>query len=609
MAHEAPRRPDSEGKSDPGPAAPAGGPPDLGTLPVGDDARPKHVPFAKTDATGLQSPALLPATVSIPGEPALPAGHPLLGLPGYDVLGELGRGGMGVVYKARQPRLKRLVALKMILSGDRAGPEDLKRFQTEVEALARLQHSNIVQVYEVGEHEGKPYFSLEFCAGGSLADKLERNPLPPTDAAALVETLARAMHAAHQRGVIHRDLKPANILFTADKVPKITDFGLAKKTDEVSVTAHGRVLGSPSYMAPEQASGKGAKLGPAVDVYALGAILYECLTGRPPFRAATVWDTVMQVISREPVPPAQLQPSVPRDLDSICLMCLKKSPSKRYESAEALADDLHRFQLGEPTRARQIGAVERLVRWVRRRPLLAGLTCAVAALLILVAVVASIGYVQTRWALEREEIQRAEANRQRDEAELRRSEAEANRAEAHKQREAARVAEGLARDEAARTRRLLYIANLQVASQLWTSESGTAARSAISWRLTCLGQAGRTCATSAGATSGGCFRTAARFSAAMFAASSKSSSNRMATWSAWTAKAACAAGRLPAPRRLSPPRQRRGSWRWRQMARPPRSRQAGWCAWWIRRPAANGLPSRRRAGCPTSVTCSMARPC
>ncbi len=210
-------------------------------------------------------------------------------IPGYEILGVLGRGGMGVVYRARQSRLGRLVALKMILSGDQAGEQQRERFRIEAESIARLQHPNIVQVHEVGEHEGKPFFSLEFCSGGSLDRKLRGTPLPPTEAARLLETLARAMHAAHQKNVIHRDLKPANVLLTEDGTPKITDFGLAKKLDDPGLTTTEAVMGTPSYMPPEQANGKIQELGPPCDIYALGAILYECLTGRPPSRAPRCW--------------------------------------------------------------------------------------------------------------------------------------------------------------------------------------------------------------------------------------------------------------------------------------------------------------------------------
>ncbi len=252
--------------------------------------------------------------------------------PGYEILSELGRGGMGVVYKARQIALNREVALKMILSGAHAGEEEMARFQTEAEAIARLRHPGIVQIHEIGADEGRPFFSLEFCAGGSLERKLAGKPLPPREAADLVEQLARAMHAAHQAEVIHRDLKPANVLLAADGTPKITDFGLAKKLDEAGQTHTGSVMGTPSYMAPEQAEGK-KDIRPAADIYALGAILYKCLTGRPPFKAETTFDTILQVVSDEPIPPRQLNARVPRDLQTICLKCLHKEPRKRYPSA------------------------------------------------------------------------------------------------------------------------------------------------------------------------------------------------------------------------------------------------------------------------------------
>jgi WD40 repeat protein len=288
---------------------------------------------------------------------------------------------MGVVYKARQTQLGRMVALKMILSGGMAGEEELARFRTEAEAIARLQHANIVQIHEVGEHDGRPFFSLEFCSGGSLADKLNGTPLPAEEAARLLETLAQAMEAAHQAHVIHRDLKPANVLLAADGTPKITDFGLAKKLDMPGQTHTGAVMGTPSYMAPEQAGGH-KDVGPAADVYSLGAILYELLTGRPPFKGASAWDTMQMVIGTEPVAPRQLQPKVPRDLETICLKCLQKQPSRRYASAAALADDLRRFLAGEPILAHPVGRWERGWRWCRRNPMVASLTALVAMVLL-----------------------------------------------------------------------------------------------------------------------------------------------------------------------------------------------------------------------------------
>jgi tetratricopeptide (TPR) repeat protein/tRNA A-37 threonylcarbamoyl transferase component Bud32 len=299
----------------------------------------------------------------------------------YHILDELGRGGMGVVYKARQTKLGRMVALKMVLSGAHADSLRLQRFRTEAEAIARLQHPNIVQIHEVGEERGLPFFSLEYCAGGSLAKRLRGTPMPPDAAAALIETLARAMHVAHEKGIIHRDLKPANVLLTEDGTPKITDFGLARKLDEVSETVTGEVMGTPSYMPPEQAAGKIKELGPACDIYALGAILYECLTGRPPFRAATPLETVQQVIDDEPVPPTQLQRHTPRDLETICLKCLQKDRRRRYPTAQHLADDLRRFLKHEAITARPVSAAERMIRMCRRRPLVAGLIVGLAAVL------------------------------------------------------------------------------------------------------------------------------------------------------------------------------------------------------------------------------------
>jgi serine/threonine protein kinase len=316
---------------------------------------------------------LAPSAEPGAGGPLLPGSPPLAAagcpaVPGYEILRELGRGGMGVVYQARHQKLNRLVALKMILAGSHAGAADLARFQAEAEAIARLRHPNIVQVYEVGERDGTPFFSLEFCGGGSLERKLAGTPLPAREAATLVEALARAMQAAHEQHVIHRDLKPANVLLDESGTPKITDFGLAKKLDEAGQTQSGAVLGTPSYMAPEQAGGKSGAVGPVTDVYALGAVLYECLAGRPPFRAATALDTILQVVSDEAVPPSRLQPKVPRDLETICLKCLQKNPRKRYATARALADDLRRFLGGEPITARPVGRFERVLKWARRRP-------------------------------------------------------------------------------------------------------------------------------------------------------------------------------------------------------------------------------------------------
>ncbi|WP_406695127.1 protein kinase [Singulisphaera sp. Ch08] len=324
-------------------------------------------------------------------------------VPGYEILGLLGRGGMGVVYRARQLGLGRIVALKMILTGFQAGPKDLARFRAEAAALARLQHPNIVQIYDVGETGSRPYFVFEFVAGGSLAQYLQSTPQPVRPAAQLVETLARAVHIAHANGVIHRDLKPANILLRDERadargksrevgpltprlaslVPKITDFGLAKcdggDGEAPGLRGHtvtGDLLGTPNYMAPEQAMVPRQPVGPAADVYALGAILYELLTGRPPFTGETPLATVLQVLNNEPVPVTSLRPDVPRDLETICIKCLRKEPRQRYGSALELAEDLRHFLRDEPIRARPVSAVEKLGRWVRRRPAAAGLLAA-----------------------------------------------------------------------------------------------------------------------------------------------------------------------------------------------------------------------------------------
>ncbi len=320
------------------------------------DAAPTEL-FPRPNPTALTQP-LGPATTIPPAERCA--------IPGYELLGEIGRGGMGVVYKARQDGFNRIVALKMILAGGHAGIEDLARFRAEAEAIARLHHPNVVQVYAIGEHEGQPYFSLEYCGGGSLAEKLQGRPQPPCAAAHLVETLARAMQEAHQRQIVHRDLKPANVLLDEDGTPKITDFGLAKRLDEVGRTQSGAIMGTPSYMAPEQANGRVWEIGPPADIYSLGAILYELLTGRPPFQAETALDIILQVVANEPPLPSQSHPDTPRDLEAICVKCLEKDPKRRYASAAELADDLRRFQDGEPVRARSVNVLNQLARSLGR---------------------------------------------------------------------------------------------------------------------------------------------------------------------------------------------------------------------------------------------------
>jgi WD40 repeat protein len=448
---------------------------------------------------------------------------PLLGVPGYEIVRELGRGGMGVVYLARQKSLGRLVALKMIIADPWTTDQHRQRFRAETETIARLQHPNIVQIYEVGETADRSFCALEYVDGGNLAEALDGKPCAPRHAAELLATIADAVQAAHSRGILHRDLKPANVLLSAacgfagndaelpakpqaarealdGAIPKLTDFGLAKQLEETSgLTETGMVMGTPSYMSPEQAAGLNRELGPTADVYALGAILYEMLTGRPPLVGPTPLETLAQVLERDPVPPRRLQPRLPRDLETICLKCLQKTPARRYGTARALADDLRRFLAGETILARPVGAVERLVRWCKRRPAVAALAAAVLGLLAVVVIVSVSAYVEKSRALISETNLREEAEKRKEEAEEQRGVAETLRGEAEKQstvaREAAKqaqqerasavAAKEKVREAAIRNRRLLYPYDMLITQQTWENDRGRArsvAESLAAWK-------------------------------------------------------------------------------------------------------------------------------
>jgi serine/threonine-protein kinase len=352
-----------------------------------------------------------PSSQNITNSPAVPAdGLTIPQIPGHEVETVLGRGGMGIVFRARHVRLNRPVAIKMLLAGAYAQPTERERFRREAEAVASLRHPNVVQVYDVGEVDGHPYFTMEYVDGGSLAQKLTGTPPPARAAAELLTTLAAAVHAAHVAGIVHRDLKPGNVLLAADGTPKVGDFGLARRLDgDSDLTRTGVAVGTPSYMAPEQVDGKTDAVGPATDVHALGSILYELLTGRPPFKGETSEETLRQVVSQDPVAPSKLNPRVPRDLETVCLKSLHKSPARRYASARELADDLGRFLEGKPVRARPVGIGERTVKWARRRPTVAVL---VVALFALSAVAAGTGI----WLRHQEADRRADKEKREGQA-------------------------------------------------------------------------------------------------------------------------------------------------------------------------------------------------
>lgn len=398
----------------------------------------------------------------------------------YEILEEIARGGMGVVFKARQQKLQRTVALKMILAGRLADTSDIERFQREARAAGRLRHPAIVPVHEIGEHDGRHYFTMDYVDGRSLAEIIREETLAPKAAAQLLRTTAEAVHYAHEQGTVHRDLKPANILLESSGQPQVTDFGLAKMLESVDeesraeLTASGQILGTPSYMSPEQASGKQELVGPASDIYSLGAILYACLTGRAPFVADSPVDTLMQVMNKEPVSPRDLNPSVPKDLETICLKCLTKEPHKRYGTAQELADDLGRFLEDRPVVARPVSRFSKTLRWCRRNP-------AVASLLILVLVSMATGtIVSAYYAAESERranlalAEKQNAEYARDSERKMRKYAESMTEFAMAQQSQAQQARRIAEQHGDELRRQLYIAQMPRALEEW--QNGNTAR-------------------------------------------------------------------------------------------------------------------------------------
>ncbi|MFP6618436.1 MAG: serine/threonine-protein kinase, partial [Pirellulaceae bacterium] len=381
----------------------------------------------------------------------------------YELLDEIGRGGMGVVYRARQKSLDREVAVKMILAGGLADEESIARFYAEAQAVGRLRHPNIVQVYEVGQHKGHHFFSMDYIQGQSLSEVMRSRPVTAKEAAAYVRTIAEAVHSAHEAGIIHRDLKPANILTDDTAQPLITDFGLAKRTeDDSGLTRTGKIMGTPSYMPPEQIGSGDEPISPASDTYALGAILYELLTGRPPFRGESSMETLLQVLQQEPVAPCVLAPKLDLDLETITLKCLEKKPALRYESAQALADELGRYLKGQPIKARPVTWMERSWRWCKRKPVAA----AIGSLLLLLMLILSIGGPLAAWKQRvlLFDVDNAvkTAKRQRIEADQRRKDAVAAQREAEEQKTKAQ-------NSAAAKSHQVYVADMRLAGRYWDS--------------------------------------------------------------------------------------------------------------------------------------------
>jgi len=410
----------------------------------------------------------------------------------YELISEIARGGMGVVYRARQNKMNRVVALKMILSGQFASAEDVKRFYTEAEAAGKLDHPGIVPVYEVGECDGRHFFSMGFVEGQSLAAKIADGPLPSQEAVQLMRQISEAIAYAHGQGVIHRDLKPANVLVDQQGAPRVTDFGLAKNLEnESGLTQTGSVMGTPSYMPPEQASGKMSKIGPLADVYSLGAMLYCLLTGRPPFQAPSAVDTLLQVVDTDPVPPRRLNPRIPADLETVCLKCLDKDPAKRYKSAGALAEELDRFLRGEPILARPIGRAARGVRWCKRNPVVATLVAGILFVLVTgLSVSAALAVLaqneRQKVAAANVELSQALANAttQKELAEQQTARAEQSEKAEAKQLKIALLSEQLAKTNAAEAKRQQLLAETNAEEALAAKVAEQKARQATLAALT-----------------------------------------------------------------------------------------------------------------------------
>jgi len=449
----------------------------------GQRSRAAH---ARSDTAALQADDLYATVTATPGtgpadqqqpsgerDESTAAGQRVRYFGEYELLREIARGGMGVVYRARQVKLNRIVALKMILSGQLAGAEEVLRFKTEAEAAANLDHPGIVPIFEIGEHAGQHFFSMGFVEGRSLDDKIKDGPLPPREAAELTLKAAQAIVYAHRQGVIHRDLKPANVLLDTDGQPRITDFGLARRFKEDSgLTATGQVLGTPAYMPPEQAGGDTGNIGPAADTYSLGAILYCLLTGRPPFQSSNVVDTLRQVLEQEPVAPTTLVRSTPKDLETICLRCLQKDPGKRYATSAELVAELQRYLNGEPILARPISTSERVWRWCRRKPALAGLSAVAGLLVLLLGIGGPLVALQQAALREQAESEREKARRAEDRAVKQQGIARANEQEATKQ-------QGIAERKTAETEATFARSNFFLAQAMWDSNRPASARALL----------------------------------------------------------------------------------------------------------------------------------